>query len=74
MTATSLAESFDDYAADAITAARYDAHEVQARRHYMAGAQAVLLAMRSGATREQLQAELIGFGRAIGSPAERASA
>lgn len=43
---------------------------VELQRALMAGA---LAALTSKATREQLLAECIGFGRTIGSPAERAT-
>lgn len=43
------------------------------RRAYMAGALACLEAQRSGATREQLLAECVQFGRAIGTTAEQAA-
>lgn len=44
--------------------------EVAIRRAFMAGA---LEALTSKATREQLLAECVQFGRAVGSKAERAT-
>ena len=43
---------------------------IQAKRTYMAGAMDVLLMLEAGADRKALLAECIGFGRAIGTPAE----
>mgnify|MGYP000275817260 FL=1 len=43
------------------------------RRPFMAGALAAILLLRSGVPRDQLLAECIQFGRAIGTPAERAT-
>jgi hypothetical protein len=49
------------------------AQTVERRRAYMAGALDALRLMQAGATRERLLAECVQFGRAIGTPAERAS-
>lgn len=46
---------------------------VERRRAYMAGALDALRLMQSGVTRDQLLAECVQFGRAIGTPAERAT-
>lgn len=47
-------------------------HIVEHRRAFMAGALTTLELLRAGATREQLLAECISFGRAVGTEAERA--
>ncbi len=44
------------------------------RRAFMAGALATLELLRSGVPREQLLAECVAYGRAIGSAAESATA
>lgn len=41
------------------------------RRPFMAGALAALLLLRSGVPREQLLAECVQYGRAVGSAAEQ---
>jgi hypothetical protein len=46
-------------------------HIVEHRRAFMAGALTAVELLRAGATREQLLAECVSFGRAIGTPAER---
>ena len=46
---------------------------VQARRDYMAGSLATLLLLKRGATVDQLMAENVMFGRAIGTAAEAAT-
>lgn len=43
------------------------------RRAYMAGALAAMTLERSGVPREQLIAECVQFGRAVGTKAERAT-
>ena len=63
---TTLADTLDQYAAEASTSTP---RAVAIRRAYMAGA---LAALTSKAPREQLLAEVIQFGRAIGTPAEKA--
>ncbi len=45
---------------------------IQAKRDFMAGALQCLLLQQRGVTREQLLAECLAFGRAVGTPAERA--
>lgn len=62
---TTLADTFDQYAAQASTAAPRD---IAIRRAYMAGA---LAALTSKATREQLLAECVQFGRVVGTAAEK---
>ncbi len=66
--------------ADTWTAAQADAPIdpratplIQGRRDYMRGALDCLLLQKAGATREQLLSECTAFGRAIGTPAERAA-
>ncbi len=65
---TTLADTRADYAAQA--AAPGSTADVAIRRAYMAGA---LAALTSTAPREQLLAECVQFGRAIGTPSERAT-
>lgn len=45
----------------------------QHRRSFMAGALAALTLQRGGVTREQLLAEIVMYGRTIGSTVETAS-
>ena len=59
-----LADAWQDQPAHAQT--------VERRRAYMAGALDALRLMQSGVPRDQLLTECIGFGRAIGTPAEAA--
>jgi hypothetical protein len=65
----SLADSLDEYAHS--RAAPGSVADQAIRRAYMAGA---LAALTSNAPREQLLAECVQFGRAIGTAAERAQA
>lgn len=69
MTTRTLAEQADEYTADA--AAPGSVAETAIRRAYMAGA---LAAATSKLTREQLMAELVQYGRSVGTAAERARA
>jgi hypothetical protein len=61
-----LADAFQDQPAHAQT--------VERRRAYMAGALDALRLQQAGVPREQLLAECVQFGRAIGTAAERAQA
>lgn len=72
MPATTLADLWSAYVDEAAIAARTTSPQVQARRDFMAGAMAYHELRSSGATTEALLAELLGFGRALGSEAERA--
>lgn len=67
---TTLATHLEEYAPD--QAAPGSLADKAVRRAYMAGAMATLLLLAKGATREQLLAECVGFGRTIGSKAEAA--
>lgn len=71
-TPTTLAESWALAQADAPIDPRATP-AVQARRDYMAGALDCLVLQSRGATREQLLAECVQFGKAVGTAAERAS-
>lgn len=62
-----LADQLEEYAAD--HAAPGSIADTAVRRAYMAGALAALTSQRP---HDQLLAECIAFGRAIGTPAERA--
>lgn len=67
---TTLAESWQAYADDNLPISASQAETVSARRAFMAGA---LAALTTGtATREQLLAECVQFGKAVGTAAERA--
>lgn len=68
MNTPTLTESLDAYAAD--NACPGSIADAAIRRAYMAGA---LAAITSKAPREQLLAECVGFGRALGSKAEAAT-
>ncbi len=68
---TTLADYLQDYAKD--QAAPGSVADKAVRRAYMAGAMAALLLQGKGATREQLVAECVQFGRAIGTAAEAAT-
>lgn len=69
---TSLSEAWTLAQADAPIDPRATP-AIQARRDYMAGALDCLVLQSRGATREQLLAECVQFGKAVGTPAERAS-
>ena len=56
--------------ADAWTDQRPRDHIVEHRRAFMAGALTTLSLIRAGVPRDQLLAECVQFGRAIGTPAE----
>jgi hypothetical protein len=58
--------------ADAWTEQRPRDHIVEHRRAFYAGALTALDLIRSGVPREQLLAECVQFGRAVGTAAERA--
>lgn len=70
--ATTLAETWAQAAADAPIDPRATP-AIQARRDYMRGALDCLLLLKAGVTREQLLAECVAFGRAVGTAAERAT-
>jgi hypothetical protein len=59
--------------ADAFADQPQHAQTVERRRAFMAGALACIELQRAGVTREQLIAECVAFGRAIGTAAERAT-
>lgn len=65
-----LTEEAQSYAMDRATT---PAQLTALQRAYMNGAQQVLLALKNGATQEQLSAECRQYGRAIGTAAERAT-
>jgi putative phage-type endonuclease len=65
--AMKLVDSLEEYAAQAPTSTP---REVAIRRAYMAGALAALTA--KGQTREQLLAEVVQYGRTVGTPLESA--
>ena len=71
-TPTTLAESWTLAQADAPIDPRATP-AVQARRDFMAGSLATLLLLKLGATVDQLMAENVMFGRAIGTAAEAAT-
>jgi hypothetical protein len=58
---------------DAWTDQRPKDHIVEHRRAFYAGALTALDLIRSGVPREQLLAECVQFGRAVGTKAERAT-
>lgn len=64
-----LADTLEEYEADQPPADRPFIPSVMRRRAYMAGA---LAALTSKATREQMLAEVVQYGRTIGSAVERA--
>ena len=68
---TTLAETWTAAQADAPIDPRATP-AIQARRDYMRGALDCLLLQKAGATREQLLAECVQFGKAVGTPAEGA--
>ena len=59
--------------ADAFADQPQHAQTVERRRAFMAGALACMVLQQSGVPRDQLIAECIAFGRAIGTPAEKAT-
>ena len=69
--ATTLAETWAEAQADApIDPLATPA--IQARRDYMRGALDCLLLLKAGVTREQLLAECVQFGKAVGTAKEQA--
>lgn len=68
---TTLAESWAEACADAPLDPRATP-AVQGKRDFMAGALACLVLQSRGATRDQLMAEVVAFGRVVGTAAERA--
>lgn len=74
MEPTDFAECWAAYMAEAEISARCTDPRVQRRRDFMAGAMAYHALRDGGRPAEALLAELIGFGRALGTAAERASA
>jgi hypothetical protein len=71
--ATNLADAWSAYAEDRAIAAQHRDQAVQGRRDFMSGALAVLELQRAGATREAIVAEIVAFGRAVGTAAESAA-
>jgi hypothetical protein len=71
-TPTTLAETWTEAKADAPIDPRATPL-IQGRRDYMRGAMDLILLHRSGVPLDTLFAECIAFGRAVGTPAERAS-
>jgi hypothetical protein len=71
-TPTTLAETWTAAQADAPIDPRATPL-IQGRRDYMRGALDALLLQKAGATQAQLLAECVQFGKAVGTPAERAS-
>ena len=69
---TTLAETWTAAQADAPIDPRATP-AIQARRDYMRGALDCLVLQSRGATREQLLAECVQFGKAVGTAAERAA-
>lgn len=69
---TTLADALNEYAPD--HAAPGSVADVAIRRAFMAGALETLSLLKAGATREQLLAECVQFGRAVGTAAEKAQA
>jgi hypothetical protein len=67
---TTLADTLDQYEADQPPRSTTFTPSVMRRRAYMAGA---LAALTSKAPREQLLAECIQFGRAVGTKAEKST-
>lgn len=72
-TPNDLAECWAAYLAEAAIAAKADP-SVQRRRDFMAGAMAYHELRSGGRPADALLAELLGFGRALGTEAERAAA
>lgn len=69
---TTLAETWAEAKADAPIDPRATP-AIQAKRDYMRGALDCLLLLKAGATQAQLLAECVQFGKAVGTPAERAA-
>lgn len=69
---TTLLDAWDDERADYLPRLTDQVALAQLRRTYMAGALAALDLQRAGATRERLMAEVVAFGRAIGTAVETA--
>lgn len=69
---TTLAETWAEAQADAPIDPRATPL-IQGKRDYMRGALDCLLLLKAGATQAQLLAECVQFGKAVGTPAERAA-
>ena len=69
---TTLAETWTAAQADAPIDPRATP-AIQGKRDYMQGSLDTLVLLKNGAKPEQLMAEVLGFARTIGTPAERAS-
>jgi hypothetical protein len=75
MAAKDLAEAWSAYHHDsAIGVSHVIPLAVQRRRDFMAGALALQTLLRAGGKPEALLSELVSFGRACGTAAERAEA
>jgi hypothetical protein len=70
---TTLAEAWDQRAAEAALARPAPTPIAQSRRDFYAGAMVALQILGNGASPSALFAELAQYGRTIGSAAERAA-
>lgn len=70
--APDLDTAWQAYSADHVPPDAPSQQRVRQRRDFMSGALAVLELQKRGASREQLLAEVVAFGRAVGSQAESA--
>ncbi len=70
---TTLAEAWDQRAAEAALSRPAPTPQAQSRRDFYAGAMATLQILGNGASQSALFSELVQYGRTIGSAAERAS-
>ncbi len=68
--ATSLDECWHEYAVDHIDRDASTVNRIQRRRAFMSGAMACLELMKSGRDEKSLMAEIVLYGRAVGSAAE----
>lgn len=71
-TPATLADAWDAYAADVLPIDAPEAEVTRARRAFYAAALDVSRMVAAGVRPEQITRECIGFGRALGSMAERA--
>lgn len=67
---TSLDECWQAYSVDQVESDASTLNRVQRRRAFMSGAMACLELMKSGRDEKSLMAEIVLYGRAVGSAAE----
>lgn len=72
MSATTLADAWTGYADDRAIAPQHATPAVQSRRDFYNGALAALELQRAGVTREAVLAEVVAFGRIVGTAVEHA--